>query len=277
MSGVAAILLLLGLNIPAAPEAPAAPTQPVAAQGPAAVFPPVPQPWKRLGPQAPGADAAVKINPSAYHKGHGPNTGSRVVLTYDDCPRSVAEYRKVLAYAKAANIGLVIAPTGECHKRFLARHGTDIALLARQHGQYVINHSLTHANLTKVGYAKAKTEISGEVRSDYGRPPYGARNATVDRAYAGAGMRQWLWDIDTNDWRGKSRAQVVGYVVAHACKGCTVLMHLQHKGFDVTAIAGIKSGLEARGLFLCRAYRGWDNAGTVLTAPVRLGDNALPC
>ena len=76
----------------------------------------------------------------------------------------------------------------------------------------------------------------------------GALDATVRRAYRAKGMRVWLWDIDTNDWLGKSRASLVRYVVRNSGKGDTVLMHMQWNGFSGTAIRQMKSGLANRGI-----------------------------
>lgn len=279
--GAGVALLLALASSPAAPSgaspqpSPAAVKQQIpAVQAPSAL----PSPFAFHGLPSASEGNAIKVNPKTYDKGHGPNLSTRVVLTYDDCPDDLANYQAVLAFAQQHNIGLVIAPTGECYGNFKKKHGVDIAALARQHGQYVINHSKTHPNLTELTYAQAKAEITGDIHSDYGRPPYGARDKTVDKAYTDAGMRQWLWDVDTNDWKkGKTRQVVVSYVVANACAGCTVLMHLQHKGFDVTAIAQMRDGLAKRDLHLCRAFRGWDNAGPVEPAPVNLGDSALAC
>lgn len=234
------------------------------------------------------------INPKKYNKYKGPNLSQRVVMTFDDCPNNLAELQSVLTYVstrqltsdKLESIGLVFAPTGVCVEDFKKRYGVDIAALMRAHGQYVINHSYDHPNLTKLkkngkfDAKRVKANLSTEVKTDYGRAPFGARNKDVDKVYASIGMRQWLWNVDTNDWRkGKTRSIVVNYVGKHACAGCTVLMHMQHKGFHPAAIAQMDAKLRARGLHTCRAFRGWDNppAGPVRTTPAKLGNYALPC
>ena len=90
------------------------------------------------------------------------------------------------------------------------------------------------------------------------RPPYGATNKHVNQIIGSLGMKVWLWDFDTEDWRGKPQAQVVQEVVTYAQAGDTVLMHMQWHAFNTDAIASIKQGLEARGLQLC----GIDGPGT---------------
>lgn len=239
------------------------------------------------------------IDPQTYDMYKGPNLGDRVVLTYDDCPRDLATLSGVLRFVHRNNIGIVLAPTGECIDRFKKQYKADIVQMARDHGQYVINHSYSHPNLTKLkkkgkpDAARLRAELGTEAKADYGRPPYGAHNKTVDAAYAAAGMRLWLWTLDTNDWRdgGRSEAAIVSYVVKHAKAGDTVLMHMQHKGFTPTAISRMRSELRgeankpndprggANKLELCRAFRGWDNPanGPITRAPAKLERYALAC
>lgn len=228
------------------------------------------------------------VSPKTYNKYKGPNLSQRVVMTFDDCPNNLAELQSVLTYvstrqlanSKLESIGLVLAPTGVCVEKFKKKYKVDIVALMRKHGQYVINHSYDHPNLTKRSTANIKWQVTRVVTTDYGRPPYGATNKKVAEAYASVGMRQWLWNVDTNDWRsGKTRSIVVNYVGKNACAGCTVLMHMQHKGFHPSAIEQMDVKIRARGLHTCRAFRGWDNppAGLVRTTPAKLSNFALPC
>ncbi|WP_149956749.1 SH3 domain-containing protein [Zafaria cholistanensis] len=207
----------------------------------------------------------------------GPNKSSRVVLTFDDCPKTLAAFDAVLKYAHANNIGLVIAPTGACISSFRSRHGVNIAARARAKGQWVINHSVDHPDLRPLSCAAAAAQLKGTgVRSNYGRPPYGAIDGSVECAYAAVGMNIWTWNVDTEDWRVKSRALTVSRAVNRASAGSTVLMHMQWHGFSPEAIGQIKAGLGQRGLKLCRAYRGTDNAGAIIPSP-RYLPSSLPC
>lgn len=212
--------------------------------------------WAKLGTGA------------AYTRGRGPNTTSRVVATFDDCPPSVAAFRAMVEAADAAGVGLVLAPTGNCLTKY-RKQGVDLAVLARSHGQYVINHTVSHPDLTTISYASVLTQLAAPgVVTNVGRPPYGASDTTVATAYTAAGMRQWTWTVDTRDWTGKTTAQVVSYVVTNARAGDTVLMHMGWNAFTPTALTQIRAGLEARGLGLCAAYDG--------TTPTRL-PRSLPC
>lgn len=207
----------------------------------------------------PAADAqqlpasGVPVPPSSsYSIYRGPNTSSRVMLTYDDCPRSLSGFKEVVLAAERLGIALAFFPTGDC-----IRAGKFSAYYARKHGHYVFNHTISHPDLTTLSYTAARRQLgSPGVVTNYGRPPYGAWDTTVKRAYSAKGMRMWLWNVDSGDWRGKTRGEVVRYVVGHSFKGATVLMHMRWNGFSPTAVRLIKSGLADRGLKVCRNYPG---------------------
>ncbi|MFC0682462.1 LysM peptidoglycan-binding domain-containing protein [Lysobacter korlensis] len=224
----------------------------------------------RLTPGEPaGSGGQEEPARTGYSITLGPNATSRVVLTYDDCPRSLEAFSDVVSWAGSNDIGLVIAPTGDCIGGFQARHGVDLPALARANGQYVINHSVSHRDLTTLSCADAAAELGAPgVVTNFGRPPYGALNSAAHCGYAQVGMSPWLWSVDTKDWTGKTQADVVASVVGQAQPGGTVLMHLQWNGFSPSAIGQMREGLAARGLELCRAYPG--------TSPVHL-PSSLPC
>lgn len=236
--------------------------------------------WNHLGRGShirPGDLIEIPAGGANYNILRGPNYTDRVILTYDDCPRSLDEYMQVVTFARENNIGLVIAPTGDCIDYFRAEHGRNLVTIARANGQYVINHSVSHRNLTTLDCAGVAGQLGGSgVAVNFGRPPYGAMDAEVFCGYEQAGMTPWLWDVDTRDWTGKTREQIVAHSVQYAHPGSTVLMHLQWEGFNVTAIDELRSGLAARGLQLCRAYPGTDNVGSIATSPEMLPES-LPC
>jgi len=222
--------------------------------------------------------AAQPAAAAGYNEQRGPNYTSRVMLTFDDCPRSLAAFKEVVNYAKQKNIGLVIAPTGKCIRRYRDRYGVNLAQYARNRGQYVMNHTINHSDLRKLSCAAVAKEISSSpgVDSNYGRPPWGYINANVRCGYARAGMKIWTWDVNTLDYKGRTRSQVVAYASKHARAGSTVLMHMDEKAFTPSAIGQIRSKLADRGLKVCRAYRGKDNKGAVIATARKL-PSRLPC
>lgn len=197
-----------------------------------------PATWNRL----------VNGGGTTYSIYKGPNTGSRVILTFDDCPASLSAFNAAVAGARDLGIALVLAPTGNC----LATGRFSVST-ARANGHYVINHSISHPDYTTLSTSGILTQLSAPaVVTRYGRPPYGAYNDTVRNAFATKGMRMWLWSVDTNDWRGLSQSDVVSYVVANAGSGDTVLMHMGWNAFNTSALSQMKSGLAAKGIGVCR-------------------------
>lgn len=185
---------------------------------------------------------------TTYSMYRGPNTSSRVVLSYDDCPASLTAFRTTVTAAQELGIALVLAPTGNCLSA-----GTFDAAYARARGHYVINHSISHPDFTTVSSSTILTQLGAPgVVTTYGRPPYGAYNFTTRNAYARKGMRIWLWNVDTSDWRGRTQAEVVDHVVEYARPGDTVLMHMKWNGFNGSALEDMKSGLADRGIEVCR-------------------------
>ena len=187
---------------------------------------------------------------TGYWYRQGPNKSRRVALSFDDCPRSLREFRTVIAGAERLDIGLMLFPTGAC-----VRSGHFSAAYARAHGHYVFNHSISHPDLARLSYAGVLRQLgSPGIQSRYGRPPFGSYNATVARAYAAKGMRIWTWTVDTLDWRGRSRSSVISTAVHGPRAGGTVLMHMEWHGFSVSALRQMKSGLDKRGLGTCRNF-----------------------
>ena len=218
----------------------------------------------------------LKRTPPGTTQGQGPNRGSRVVLTFDDCPLSLSSFDAAIGYAAQNNMGLVLAPTGDCLSSFRSRYGIDLAARARAKGQWVINHSVTHRDLTTLTCTGAKNELLGTgVRTNWGRPPFGALDTAARCGYSSIGMKIWTWTVDTRDWQVRNKSITVSRASA-ARAGDTVLMHMQWQGFAPDSLRQIKSNLAARGLGVCRAYRGTNEIGAVVTTPRMLPDS-LPC
>lgn len=198
-----------------------------------------------------------------YSRTTGPNRSSRVVLSFDDCPTSLASFQSTVLGAQRLGIALVLFPTGAC-----ITSGRFNPSYARSHGHYVFNHTITHPNLTTLSYSGVLYQLGPPgVVTTFGRPPGGNYNTlTVLNAYAVKAMRIWTWSIDTLDWTGKSQSAVVWYAVTYSRAGSTVLMHMGWRAFNSDAIAKIKAGLNARGLGVCR------NLGVTAVAPL-----TVPC
>lgn len=180
------------------------------------------------------------------------NTGKGVFLVFDDYPLSLDGYKALINEAVRLNIGIGVAPNGQ----FVASGRADIGY-ARRAGMYPVDHTYDHKNLTQLSYAAVYREITTSgVSSKWGRPPYGALNDTSRSAYKNAGMNLCLWTLDPRDWDGRSTRSAADYIIANARSGSTVVVHLNHLGTDRAQLSRIKSGLQNRGLTLCRPNSG---------------------
>lgn len=185
---------------------------------------------------------------SNYSVNKGPNTTNRVVLSFDDCPKSLSAFKETVLAARDAGISLALLPRGDC-----ITDGKFDPAFARANGHYVFNHSVSHRDLTTLSYEAVVLELGAPgVVTTYGRPPFGAWNSTVKRAYDAVGMRLWTWNLDTFDWKGGSQSDVVSTVVTRARPGNSVLMHMQWNGFNGEALRAMQSGLADRGISVCR-------------------------
>ena len=80
------------------------------------------------------------------------------------------------------------------------------------------------------------------------RPPYGARNARVDKVARRLGLVEVLWSIDSGDSLGKNWRQIGREVLRNVQPGSIVLMH-DNRGQTIRALHRlILPGLKKRGL-----------------------------
>jgi peptidoglycan/xylan/chitin deacetylase (PgdA/CDA1 family) len=100
-------------------------------------------------------------------------------------------------------------------------------------GMWIGNHSYTHPHLTQLGAAQIESEISRTqqaiARGGGGtprlfRPPYGETNATVQSIASRYGLRQIIWDVDSQDWNNASVDAIVA-AAARLTNGQVILMH----------------------------------------------------
>lgn len=189
----------------------------------------------------------------------GPNHTDAVVLTYDDCPNSAAEFKAFVDAAEQMQVTTALFPIEWCGSAFDASY-------ARAHGQLVAGHSKTHPNLTTLSAAQIQNEIDFHSReAGVMRPPHGATNATVESVFAANNIRMWNWSLYTTDWTKEPRATTLNTIVTQAVPGDTVLLHMSGNMFNPTALAETKNQLQSqRGLRLCdiRAGRSVNAQGT---------------
>ncbi|MFI0238724.1 polysaccharide deacetylase family protein [Streptomyces sp. NPDC016845] len=122
-------------------------------------------------------------------------------------------------------------------------------------GMWVANHSYTHPHLTTLGQAQIDSEISrtqqaianaGGGTPKLFRPPYGETNATVKAVEAKYGLKEIIWDVDSQDWNNASTDAIVS-AAGRLTDGQVILMH-DWPANTLAAIPRIAQGLAARGL-----------------------------
>lgn len=155
--------------------------------------------------------------------------GAKVIaLTYDDGPRP-GNTDAVLAALSAYDARATFFMLGSMAKAY---PGT--AAKVRRAGHAIGDHSYSHAVLPRKsapGISREITEAAKWIRRATGvepvwfRPPYGSTSSTVRAVASRLGFRHILWDLDTNDWRGRGASATSSYVLGHAYSGAVVLMH----------------------------------------------------
>jgi peptidoglycan-N-acetylglucosamine deacetylase len=174
--------------------------------------------------------------------------GNEVALTFDDGPGPYT--RLVLAKLRKHSVGATFFIVGRNVPLVRGATAEERALGA------VGDHTFTHPLLTALAPAQAENEIvrtQTAVASSSGgpvflfRPPYGARNPTIDRIVREHGLLQILWTVDSADSLGADYAQIERNVIGGLRGGAIILMHENH-GQTVRALLNIFAALLRRHL-----------------------------
>ena len=173
--------------------------------------------------------------------------GNEVALTFDDGP---GPYTRLML--------------AKLHKHHVAATffvvGRNIPLLpgatrAERAMGAVGDHTFTHPHAHLARAAEAEAEIvrtqRALERSSGGpvslfRPPYGARDGTIDAIASAHGLLEILWTVDSADSLGASYAQIEHNVIAGLHPGAIILMHENH-GQTIRAMLAIFAALRAHG------------------------------
>lgn len=173
-----------------------------------------------------------------------------VALTFDDGPGPYSE--TVARELRDAGARATFFLVGRNIARFPQSPARE-----RQRGA-IGDHTMTHADLRALPRSEARTEIaSGRSAAltaagppvDLLRPPYGRRNAWIDREARRQGMALIMWDLDSSDSRRSPPAAFheISARVRRARAGSIVLMH-EDRGQTVRALRSILPALKRRGL-----------------------------
>lgn len=174
----------------------------------------------------------------------GVATRPRVALTLD-AGASAAPTPKMLAALRERNVRITFFLTG----RWMQDYPELLKEIVRD-GHEIANHSLTHADFTKLSAADVVDElrqteelawtIGGTNVRPFFRPPYGAYNRQVLETVIAAGYVPIYWTVDSLDSVGKPKSpqflveRVTNHLPPERLNGAIFLMHC---GSEPTAAA----------------------------------------
>lgn len=188
-----------------------------------------------------------------------------VALTFDagsDRGRAAQVLDQLAARGVHASFGLTGA---------WVRANPDLARRVVREGHLVVNHSDGHPSFTgrstgappltraqrwrELAAAEASVRsVTGATTTPWFRPPYGDRDASVDRDVAAVGYRyELMWTVDTLGWKGVPAQEVVRRVTSQLGPGLVVLMHVGQASTDAAALGALLDRVEQAGYSFVRA------------------------
>ena len=172
-----------------------------------------------------------------------------VGLTFDDGPQG-GTTTNLLNALKANNLKATLFNEGQ----YAAANPGSVRAEAAA-GMWIGNHSYTHPHLVQQSQSAIDSEISrtqSAISSAGGgtpklfRPPYGETNSTLKSVESKYGLREIIWDVDSQDWNGASVSAIV-QANGRLQNGQIILMH-EWPANTVAAIPQIAANLSSRGL-----------------------------
>ena len=186
------------------------------------------------------------------HSGYRCSAAGRVATRwrsrFDDGPGVYTHYavRKLTAAHERATF-FVVGKSITAWPRWVRREA-QIAALG--------DHTLHHVDLAVLPPALVYDEIAGaramiERRSGQAvvlfRPPYGARDATVDRVVRRLGLVDVMWSVDSGDSLGANWVQIIRNVARGLQPGAVIEMH-ENRGQTIRALDTLLGLLRRRHL-----------------------------
>jgi len=172
-----------------------------------------------------------------------------VGLTFDDGPQG-GTTTNLLNALKANNLRATLFNQGN----YATAHPDSVRAEAAA-GMWIGNHSYDHPHMTQLAQSDMDSQISrtqNAISSAGGgtpklfRPPYGETNSTLKSVESKYGLKEIIWDVDSQDWNNASVAQIV-QANNTLQNGQVILMH-EWPANTVAAIPQIAQNLRNRGL-----------------------------
>src|SRR6266540_1265703 len=172
-----------------------------------------------------------------------------VGLTFDDGPNTGTSNQLINAL-RQGNATATVFPTGQN-----AQNNPSLMQAYKNAGLQIGNHSWNHPHMTTLSQADMQSQISrtqqaiqqtAGVTPNLFRPPYGETNATLRSVESSFGLREIIWDVDSQDWNNAS-ASAIRQAAARLTNGQIILMHDWPQN-TIQALPGILQDLQARNL-----------------------------
>jgi peptidoglycan-N-acetylglucosamine deacetylase len=162
---------------------------------------------------------------------HGPTDKKMIALTFDD------NFQKATAFATIKVLKQYKVPATFFVVGRYIDSGPELARAIAKAGFEVGDHTRSHWNLATLSKASLRNQIGNGTDSYHAltgaptvpllRPPGGYVDQKTQEVAGEKGFRYVVkWDIDTNDWRGQTAAQITDTVMGNAHNGAIVLMHM---------------------------------------------------
>lgn len=169
----------------------------------------------------------VKLFPKLVTR-QGASKTNAIALTFDDGP-DLKYTPKILDTLKKYRVKATFFVIGTQIQKYPATFRRII-----REGHEIASHGYQHIKISELPPAKVQWQLqrnseiifkNGGPKQLLFRPPYGALDPSAVQAIGKKGYRIILWTIDSLDWRGLKKNQVVKNVVPFMKKGYIVLQH----------------------------------------------------
>ncbi len=177
-----------------------------------------------------------------------------IALTFDDGP-SPSYTPPLLALLEQYSVRATFFQLGVC-----AVGHPDLVRAVAAAGHEIAVHSWGHPQYPRMSSAQVTEDLRRclnlfrtlvpDAAIRWMRPPYGATNASVKAAIESVGLKQILWNVDTNDWRRPGGSVIYQRIMAGAHHGAVVLMH-DGGGPREGTLEGVRQAIPA---LLARGY-----------------------
>ena len=150
-----------------------------------------------------------------------------VALTFDDGPNT-GTTNQLVNTLRSNNATATVFPTGQN-----AQNNPSLMQAYKNAGLQIGNHSWDHPHLINMSQSDIQSQLSrtqqaiqqtAGVTPTLFRPPYGESNQTLRNVESSLGLREIIWDVDSNDWNNAS-ADAIRQAASRLTNGQIILMH----------------------------------------------------